>query len=83
MDDFIALLKNPKKDWPTRFTSEIVLCERAAEVITKLLSELSEMEAQYENAKKTGIFFLDLLDEEIGMDTVDNLWEKWKKETGT
>lgn len=36
MDDFVDQLKNPRRNWPMYFTSEDVLCARAAKVITQL-----------------------------------------------
>lgn len=36
LDDFVDQLNNPYRDWPMYFTSEDVLCKRAAEIITKL-----------------------------------------------
>lgn len=49
LDDFVALLKNPRRDWPTYHTPEVELCERAAEVITKLRSQNRRLKARLEN----------------------------------
>lgn len=51
LNDFVALLNDPYRDYPLYFTPESVLCKRAAETITKLRRQTRRLDARLQREK--------------------------------